>query len=329
MLGLVGPLVAVAATALAGACGPQVPTDKPIDSKTDPKPAASSLSALETDLLTLTSDGFEGRGAGTAGGRRATAYLADRLTQAGLTPFDTDFRQSFSFESRGTQLEGINLVAAAPNPDLDRPTHSALDCAHSLVVLTAHYDHLGTIDGEVFNGADDNASGVAVALHVAERAIGTGRPFHLVLALLDAEEVGLRGARALIERWPASVEERIEANLNLDMVGRSDGGVLWVAGAHHTAWLDPIVADLEGAAAIDVRGGRDHPGEPPDWTGSSDHAVFHRAGIPFLYFGVDDHPDYHRATDDVEKLDRRFMTATIDVIERALVRIGEHIVSKS
>lgn len=286
---------------------------------------------------TLSNDEFDGRGAGTPGGRRAATYLAERMAELGLKPAGvTGYEQPFAAHSADPQadssgetqrraLDAVNLIAVVPNPRLDLPPHDPSTCDHPLVVLTAHYDHLGRRDGQIFNGADDNASGVAAALRVASESIEIASPFHLFLALLDAEELGLQGARALLEFWPNTITDRIVANLNLDMLGRSDRGILWVAGAHHTPWLVPVVTELEAEDAIQVRGGRDSPSEPPDWTHSSDHAVFHRAGIPFLYFGVDDHPDYHRPTDDFERLDLEFLRAAADVVRLALEQIAHQV----
>lgn len=281
---------------------------------------------LARDLATLTQDEFEGRAAGTAGGQRARHYLRDRMAQVGLRPAGSDrYELPFTARRRDEAIDAANLLGAVPNRRLDQPVHDPITCTHPLVVLSAHYDHLGKQGEEVFNGADDNASGVAAALRIAGRAAAENHPFHLLLALFDAEEIGLQGARAQLEHWPAEVEARIVVNLNLDMVGRSDAGILWIAGSHHTTWLVPIVAQLEREEPVAIRAGRDSRDDPPDWTDSSDHAVFHRADIPFLYFGVDDHADYHRSTDDLEKLDLVFLREVTDVVQLALEKIGQRI----
>jgi Zn-dependent M28 family amino/carboxypeptidase len=93
-------------------------------------------------------------------------------------------------------------------------------------------------------------------------------------------------------------------NVNLDMVART-GGLLWASGAHHTPALRAPLEAVAARAPLTLRLGHDRPGAPEgdDWTSSSDHGPFHDAGIPFVYFGVEDHPDYHRATDDLERID--------------------------
>ena len=298
-------------------------TDSP-SPQTAPEPPAT----LARDVEILAGDEFEGRGVGTAGGRRAGAYLRDRLAQAGLrSAGPSGYDQTFVAKRGDASLDAVNLLAVVPNRRLDQPPHDPTGCTHPLVVLSAHYDHLGRRGDDVFNGADDNASGVAAALWIAQQAVDGDAPYHLLVALLDAEEVGLQGASALLEHWPDGVVQRIVANLNLDMIGRSDAGILWVAGAAHTAWLGPVVAELEAFEEIEVRAGRDTPQEPPDWTLSSDHAVFHRAGRPFLYFGVDDHSDYHRPTDDADKLDMTFLRQSAEVVRLALQAIGREVAS--
>ncbi len=178
-------------------------------------------------------------------------------------------------------------------------------------------------EGEVFNGADDNASGVAAALEVARRVAERPLDHGLLVALLDVEEAGLQGARALVADPPVP-REAIALNVNLDMVSRTDG-LLWAAGAHHTPALRPILEDVAEQAPLTLRLGHDRPGAPEgdDWTSASDHGAFHAIGIPFVYFGVEDHPDYHRPTDDFERVDpREFVDAvrTILAAVRALDR---------
>ena len=171
------------------------------------------------------------------------------------------------------------------------------------IVLTAHYDHVGIREGEIYNGADDNASGTAAALEIARIVAAEPLESTLIVALLDAEEAGLQGARALVASPPIPLDVRA-LNVNLDMVSRS-GGVLWAAGAHHTPGLRPVLERVAERAPLTLRLGHDRPDAPEgdDWSGASDHGPFHDAGIPFVYFGVEDHPDYHRPTDDFDRVD--------------------------
>ena len=187
-----------------------------------------------------------------------------------------------------------------------------------VIVLTAHYDHVGVRDGEIFNGADDNASGVAAVLEITRRVAREPLEHTLIVALLDAEEVGSLGARAFVVAPPVPLE-RVALDVNLDMVSRT-AGVLWAGGASHTPALRPILERVAARAPLTLRLGHDRPGAPEgdDWTTQSDHVAFHERGIPFVYFGVEDHPDYHRPTDDAERIDPAEYVAAVRTILMAL-----------
>jgi Zn-dependent M28 family amino/carboxypeptidase len=141
----------------------------------------------------------------------------------------------------------------------------------------------------------------------------------VLVALLDAEEEGSWGARMLLARPPVELE-RIALNINLDMVARTEDGGLWAAGAYHTPALRPILEAVAAEASVTLRLGHDAPGGAggDDWTMSSDHSAFHTTGIPFVYFGVEDHEDYHRSTDDFERIDAGAYVASVRTILSAL-----------
>lgn len=268
-------------------------------------PALDSVRLLR-DLSVLAHDSLEGRAAGTLGSLKARHFLERRMRETGLVPAgpDSAYGQPFSWP-RGT---GENLVGIVPGRDPDA----------EVIALTAHYDHLGVQEGGVYNGADDNASGTAAVLELARLLLADPPEHTVVVALLDAEEFGGWGARALVERPPVP-RERIALNVNLDMVSRTDG-LLWAAGAYHTPALRPILDEVAARAPLTLRQGHDRPGAPEgdDWTTQSDHEAFHEAGIPFVYFGVDDHEDYHRPTDDVERVDPGEYVASVRTILMAV-----------
>ena len=105
----------------------------------------------------------------------------------------------------------------------------------------------------------------------------------------------------------------------VDMISRS-GGVLWAAGAYHTPALRPVLEAVAASAPLTLRLGHDQPSAPEgdDWTTSSDHGPFHEAGIPFVYFGVEDHPDYHRSTDDIERIVPSEFEASVTTVYAAI-----------
>lgn len=253
-------------------------------------PDASPEPDIERMMATLSAlahDSMAGRAVGTEGSARARTFLLARLGDIGLEPVGPSFEHSFSY---GNGSAGVNLVGRVPGT------------ADGTIVLTAHYDHLGISDGTVFNGTDDNASGVVAVLEIARAIMEVPLEHTVVFALLDAEEDGLEGARAFL-REATVPRGDIQLNVNLDMVSRS-AGTLWAAGAHHTPALRPVLETVAETAPTTMRLGHDRPNalEGDDWTQSSDHGPFHEAGIPFVYFGVEDHPDYHRPTDDIENV---------------------------
>jgi hypothetical protein len=278
----------------------------PLAGQTAAPPAIDSVRLL-SDLHVLAHDSMQGRRAGTPGAERARSFLETSFAAIGLQRFGESWRQTFEFRGgRGSDvLRGANVVGYfRGTTDPER-----------VIVLSAHFDHLGVREGEVFNGADDNASGTAAILALA-RMFAESPPRHtIVFAAFDAEESGLRGAHAFVEAPPVP-RGRIAINVNLDMVGRNQAGELWVAGTHHTPALRPLMERHAQDAHVRLRIGHDRPNiaSEQDWTGSSDHGPFHAAGIPFLYFGVEDHADYHRESDEADRIDAAFFTRSVQTI---------------
>ncbi|HMS02371.1 MAG TPA: M20/M25/M40 family metallo-hydrolase [Gemmatimonadaceae bacterium] len=207
----------------------------------------------------------------------------------------------------GADTLGANIVARIPGRRRGGP----------VLVLSAHHDHLGVRGDSIYNGADDDASGSVALLALAERFLAEPLEHDVIFAWFEAEESGMLGSRAFVEAPPVP-REQIAINVNLDMVSRHEGGgTLWVAGTSHYPFLKPVAESVVAQATIPIRFGHDTPSErrSDDWTGSSDHAPFHRAGIPFLYLGVEDHPDYHRPGDDADKVDPQFYSATVSWTE--------------
>ena len=151
--------------------------------------AVVDRSQLMRDLTVLAADDMEGRLPGTPGSAKARAYIIGRFRDAGVQTIGESYERPFTFNVGGTERRGVNLVGLVTGSE---------DRDHA-IVLTAHYDHLGVRNGDVFNGADDNASGVA-ALLAAAASLSKDKPRHsIVIAVLDAEETGLNGAG---RSWP-------------------------------------------------------------------------------------------------------------------------------
>jgi Zn-dependent M28 family amino/carboxypeptidase len=275
---------------------------------------------LMSDLRTLAHDSMEGRLAGAPGGLRARAFLLRQFEQIGLTPLVAGYAQPFAVVGPDTvRREAANLlgyVRGTENPD-------------RYIVVTAHYDHLGIRNGEIYNGADDNASGTAALLEIARHYVANPPRNSIVFAALDAEErgleAGLAGARHFVANPPIPLE-RIVLNVNMDMVGRNDRNELYAAGTYHYPFLRPHLERVVGTSPINLRFGHDSPDlGADDWTLQSDHGPFHQAGVPFIYFGVEDHPAYHRPTDTADGIQPLFYAGAVTTVLQALQRFDANL----
>ena len=259
---------------------------------------------LLSDLETLSSDSMEGRLTGTEGNARARAYILQRFKEIGIQPFGDSYERPFKFQGRGGgERSGVNVIG------LIRGRRDAT----RFIAVTAHYDHIGVRNGQIYNGADDNASGVAALLAVAAR-LHAEKPEHsLLLAALDAEESGTNGAKALLNDPPVG-RDAILMNVNLDMVARDAGNVLFAVGTAQYPFLKPYLTNIARPPVI-LKFGHDVAGsKEEDWTKDSDHYPFHQAGIPFIYFGVEDEAQHHKPTDDAETVTKEFFVGAANTI---------------
>jgi Zn-dependent M28 family amino/carboxypeptidase len=285
--------------------------------------AAVQASSALTDLCVLSHDVMEGRLVGTPGNALARGYLIERFEALGLQPLGDSFEHPFRFQRRidfrdpdseRQTINAVNLIARIPGADSSK-----------VMAVTAHYDHVGPGENnEIFNGADDNASGVAGVLAVAEHFLANPPAHDVVIIAFDAEEGGLNGARHFVANLPEGVGE-VVFNLNLDMLGYSPDGDIWAAGSYHTPGLLPIVEAAADVASVDLKAGYDFPtGDPrEDWTLLSDHGPFHVAGISFLYIGVEDHEHYHQPSDEFSTIDPEFFTGVVDMVVDVAERSDE------
>ncbi len=264
----------------------------------------------------LAADSLQGRETGTQGNRMAMEYIEKQFHAAGLSPTGSGFRHPFVFTAGGEKMHATNLIGMIKGK---RPNAG-------VIVISAHFDHIGVRNGAIHNGADDNASGVAGLLAAAHWFRKHPPNNTLIFAAFDAEEKDLRGALAFLKNPPVP-RSRIKLNINLDMISRSSKGELYASGTAHYPWLKPVIAAVPRPDSLHVLFGHDTPehGAHNDWTLASDHGVFHQAGIPFIYFGVEDHEDYHKPGDDFSKIDRRFFIDATAFIIRAIQALDQHL----
>ena len=258
---------------------------------------------LLKDVEVLSSDAYQGRKTGTKGAEMARAYIIERFQKLGLKsyPQNVNYAQEFTFNSRGgAKVNGTNIIGYIPG----RSTN--------VIVVSAHYDHLGVVKDEVFNGADDNASGTAGLMKIAAYFAKNKPNNTIIFAAFDAEEMGLQGAKAFVANPPVSINT-IAIDLNMDMISHSDKGELYVAGTFKYPNLKKYVDTAR--KEIKVILGHDDPKlGHDDWTNQSDQGAFNAKNIPFLYFGVEDHKDYHKATDEYSTITKQFFSDAANAV---------------
>ncbi|HEX8921370.1 MAG TPA: M28 family peptidase, partial [Pyrinomonadaceae bacterium] len=176
------------------------------------------VTRLLRDVETLSADAMEGRKVGTPGGAKAREYVLERFKQAGLKSFGDSYLQSFEVVSDGEQVRGMNVVGYIKGKSN----------SNRYVVVTAHYDHLGIRDNQLYNGADDNASGVS-ALFALATYFQQHRPANsMIFVAFDAEETGLSGSKKFVAETPVK-KESIAININLDMISHNDRNELYLS----------------------------------------------------------------------------------------------------
>src|SRR6185503_14518909 len=268
---------------------------------------------LIRDLQTLSADDMEGRQVGSPGGEKARAFVIERFKASGIQPLGSSFEYPFAFAAgrggQGAERKGVNVIGRIEGTrNRDR-----------YIVVTAHYDHIGVRNGQVANGADDNASGTA-ALFALGKYFSTHRPANsLILAAFDGEESGLRGARAFVASPPVPADS-LTVNLNMDMIGRDHNDLLYVVGTTSQPFLKPFIGRIAAKAPVILVMGHDDPAQKgiEDWSSQSDHKAFCDAKIPCLYFGVEDFSQHHRVTDDFETMTHRFYVRAAETMVLAV-----------
>lgn len=259
----------------------------------------------------LADDIYEGRAAGSRGGHAAAKYVIDRLNSDGL----------FEGVGNGVEVQRFsndcrNLLVHFPGDDPALGTE--------MIVIGAHYDHVGYGKssnsfgplGKIHNGADDNASGTSVLLELIQafRISGLQTRRSILFAFWDGEENGLVGSRHWIKN-PTAAVERVQLNITLDMVGRLRNERLQILGTRSGYGLRKLfTAPIEEPLWLDFAW---------DLRSNSDHWPFLERGIPAAILHTGLHSDYHRPTDDVEKINAAGMQAIARYLFTALVRVAD------
>jgi len=277
----------------------------------------------QTDVKVLAADELGGRLTGTAGADSAAAYVARRFAQVGLQPPPGGWFQPFTVSKDAPavqhanlgDLNGKNVIGILPGRD---PV-----LRNETVIVGAHYDHLGlggfgALDpdsaGRVHNGADDNASGTAALFAIAERLRAAPPARTVVFIAFSGEELGLLGSDYYVKHplYPLSATEIM---INLDMVGRLKNDKLIVYGTGTATEIPALLDSLNWYAKFDLR-------PQPEGYGPSDQTSFYAAKIPVLHFFTDLHGDYHRSSDDWDKINAQGLVRVADFAAAVATAMG-------
>lgn len=266
---------------------------------------------LIKDISAIADDKMEGRKTGTHGSELARSYIINRLEEIGIqaAPGTNKYVQDFQISSKNgsSTTLGKNILAYIPGK------------TDNVIVISAHYDHLGIINGEIYNGADDNASGVGALLNFASYFNQHQPTNSIILAFFDGEEMGLQGSKYFVSA-PSVPLVRIKMNLNMDMIAHNDKQELYVCGTFKYPELKKFI--ISENPRLKLLAGHDDPKLGHDnWTDQSDQGSFNAKEIPFLYFGVEDHKDYHKATDEVQNINAQFYTDATQAILNVILKI--------
>ncbi len=257
---------------------------------------------LLDNLKEFSSDAFEGRSPSQDGGKKSRNFVRSQFEELKLASVNDSYFQEFPLENReGEKFIGYNVMGVIKGTEFPE----------KYMVVSSHHDHMGIRDGEIYNGADDNGSGTCALFALAEYFQKNNPKHSILFVAFDAEEWGLRGSRAFVSDPPIALEN-ILINMNMDMIGRNVNNEIYVTGTNHYPQLKDLFDGI--SSELKVSFGHDGTDGKQDWSSSSDHGPFHQKGIPFLYFGEEDHPDYHKPTDTFAGIQPAFYVQAVELV---------------
>lgn len=271
---------------------------------------------IKEDVAFLADDTLEGRETGTKGEQAAAAYIVERFKELGLQPKGTEgFYQTFTFKPKKGPHGEVDYTNAGVDSTITGTNVLAYidNQAENTIIIGAHYDHLGygsegslhRGDKEIHNGADDNASGVAVMLDLAGKLKTANSSNNYLFMAFSGEEMGLLGSNYFTKNATLDLS-KANYMINMDMVGRlKQDSTLAVYGVGTSPrWKQTLSATNPGFKIVENESG----------VGPSDHTSFYLQDIPVLHFFTGQHDDYHKPGDDTEKLNYEGMDAISNYI---------------
>ncbi|WP_341220919.1 M20/M25/M40 family metallo-hydrolase [Polaribacter atrinae] len=283
--------------------------------KTEKKVAKIDSITVKKHLYTLASDDMEGRKTGTPGIEKAAKYIENEFKRIGLSTYDTlkNYRQTFTFTDKRSKKEitTSNIIGVLEGKSKK----------NEFVIITAHYDHLGISKKEgqldsIYNGANDDASGVTGVLALAEYFKAKGNNERTILFVaFSAEEMGLIGSTHFGKGIDA---DKFVAGINLEMIGKVPSfgpNTAWLTGFERSDFGKIIQKNLEGSGYQLFP----DPYKKFNLFFRSDNASLARLGVPSHTFSttpIDVDKDYHQVSDEVETLNMTVITETIKAVAK-------------
>lgn len=282
-------------------------------------------SDVQQHISYLASDEMKGRETGTPEETVAANYIADRFRSYGLdaagdgATYFQEFTVNMSVfdnphasdsDTTGEKRLSKNVVALL----------QGTGDSEELIIIGAHYDHLGmgafgslsSGDPKIHNGADDNASGTAGLLELAEYFANDRPETDLLFLAFSGEEMGLLGSQHFVENPTVSLDSAL-AMINMDMIGRMNKDRLMIFGVATTDRWEQLLRQANvDSLDLDL---------VPDGTGASDHTSFYYQNIPVLHYFTDTHADYHRPSDDTEWINAEGQAQLLEHVARVIKQL--------
>lgn len=282
--------------------------------------------ALMAHLKMLTSKSFNGRKVGTEGHLITQQYISSNLSTIQSTsklfnpPKSKFLSQTFRYKKGFSKYKGENFIFIKYGNKFP----------NKFIVISAHYDHLGKMAGEIYPGANDNASGTSVLLTLKPWLSSLTTHHSIILLATDAEEIGLYGAKAFVTDSLINPED-IVLNINLDMVGK---GVrkksMYVAGLKRNNYLKDIIKDVNEVSNIEfiqketLKTNNFRTNTRIDLHKASDHYEFYKKGIPYLFITGDNHKFYHTPHDNYANIEPGFYSKVFSSIQQLILSSDQY-----
>ncbi|MGB2127957.1 MAG: M28 family metallopeptidase [Flavicella sp.] len=278
-----------------------------------------TLEELKENVYEISSDAYEGRNTGEPGQKKAAKFLKDFYKRNGI---ESAYRSDDYFQEIPASFlpDGIkaseNVVAYIEGTEFP----------NEILVISAHYDHIGMDGEEVFNGADDDGSGTIAVLEMAQafqlaKNAGHGPKRSILFLNNTAEEKGLYGSKWYVEHPIFPMENHI-ANLNIDMIGRIDPqhknnpNYLYLIGSDRLSKELHAISETANNTftKIDIDYTFNDPKDPNMFYYRSDHYNFAKNNVPVIFYFNGVHEDYHKITDTPDKIDYELLRKRAQLI---------------